>query len=161
MDTVSRIPPTHWRYVQTDCNPADVASRESLPCNPISFELWRKGPAWLLQPPSAWPSHRDRRNQKDLVETKPAVLLTTPPLEDFTEVFSSYKHLKRVTSWCMRFVCNCRSILSGRIHSFQLSLDELKSIEIRLLKLSQKCSFNFSPLEKFCSGAVSLTSDPT
>ena len=44
-------------------------------------------------------------------------------------------------SWCMRFVCNCRSILSARIYSSQLSLDELKSIEIRLLKLSQKRSF--------------------
>ena len=44
-------------------------------------------------------------------------------------------------SWCMHFVCNCRSILSARIYSLQLSLDELKSIEIRLLKLSQKRSF--------------------
>ena len=33
MDTVSRIPSTHWRYVPTDCNPADIASRGSLPCN--------------------------------------------------------------------------------------------------------------------------------
>ena len=96
----------------------------------------------MLQPPFAWPSRRtDWRNQKDLVETKPAILLTTPPLEDFTEVFSSYKHLKRVMSWCMRFVWNCRSILSVRIYSSQLSLDELKSIEIRLLMLSQKRSF--------------------
>ena len=53
MDTVSRIPSTHWRYVPTDYNPADIASRGSLPCNLISFELWWKGPAWLLQPPSA------------------------------------------------------------------------------------------------------------
>ena len=141
MDTVSRIPSTHWRYVPTVCNPADVASRGSLPRNFISFELWWKGPAWLLQPPFAWPSRTDWRNQKDLVEMKPAILLTTPPLEDITEVFSSYKHLKRVMSWCMRFVCNCRSILSARIYSSQLSLDELKSMEIRLLKLSQKCSF--------------------
>ena len=78
---------------------------------------------------------------EDLVEMKTAVLLTPPPLEDFTEAFYSYKHLKRVMSWCMHFVCNCRSMLSARIHSSQLTLDELKSIEIRLLKLSQKCSF--------------------
>ena len=37
MDTVSRIPSTHWRYVPTVCNPADIASRGSLPCNFISF----------------------------------------------------------------------------------------------------------------------------
>ena len=126
MDTVSHIPSTHWRYVPIDCNPADIASRGSLPCNLISFELWWKRPAWLLQPPSAWPYHTDWRNQKDLVETKPAVLLTTPPLENFTEVFSSYKHLKRVMSWCIHFVCNCRSIPSARIYSTQLSLDEFE-----------------------------------
>ena len=80
MDTVSRIPSTHWRYVPTDCNPVDIASRGSLPRNLISFKHWWKGPAWMLQPPSAWPSRTDWRNQKDLVETKPAVLITSIPL---------------------------------------------------------------------------------
>ena len=91
---------------------------------------------------------------QNLVETKLAILLTTHPLEDFTEAFSSHKHLKRVMSWCMRFVCNCRSILSARIYSSQLSLDELKSIKIRLLKLSKKRSFKTDHDSLFTTGKV-------
>jgi len=84
MDTVSRIPSTHWRYVPTDSNPADIASRGASPSDLILFELWWKGPSWLLQPPILWPSRTDWKKHKDLEETKPAVLLTSPPLQDFT-----------------------------------------------------------------------------
>ena len=54
IDTVSRIPSTHWRYVPTNCNPADIASRGASPRDLILFKLWWNGPTWLLQPPSVW-----------------------------------------------------------------------------------------------------------
>ena len=158
MDTVSRIPATHWRYVPTDCNPADVASRGATPRQLISFELWWKGPTWLLQPPSTWPARTDWRNQKDLAETKPAVLLTSPPLEDLTEAFSSYTHLKRVMSWCLRFVYNCRSTHSARTHSSKLSLRELQETETRLLQLSQGRSFKAEYTSLLSKGEVSRRS---
>ena len=56
MDTVSRIPSSHWRHVPADCNPADIASRGAPPQYLINFELWWKGPTWPLQPPSMWPA---------------------------------------------------------------------------------------------------------
>ena len=117
MDMISRIPATHRRYVPTECNPADIASRGAIPSQLISFELWWNGPTWLLQPPSAWPASTDWRNQKDLSETKPVVLLTAAPLENFTELFSSYTKLKRVMTWCLHFICNCRSIQKDKLSS--------------------------------------------
>ncbi len=87
MDTVSRIPCTNWRYVSTNCNPADVASRGASPQALFLFELWCKGPPWLLQPPSQWPCRTNWRNQKDIAETKPAVLITAPLPQDITQVF--------------------------------------------------------------------------
>ena len=137
MDTISHIPATHWRYVPTECNPADIASRGAIPSRLISFELWWNGPTWLLQPPSAWPASTDWRNQKDLSETKPVVLLTVTPLENFTELFSSYTKLKRVMTWCLCFICNCKSIQKDRLASSHLSLDELQIADTKLLKLSQ------------------------
>ena len=98
---MTRVPATHWRYV---------------------LELWWNGPTWLLQPPSAWPASTDWRNQKDLSETKPVVQLTAAPLENFTELFSSYTKLKRVMTWCLCFVCNCRFIQKDRLSSSHLSL---------------------------------------
>ncbi len=136
MDTVSRIPSTHWRHVPTDCNPADVASRGASPSELISHDLWWKGPPWLLESPSLWPCRTDWRNQKILTETKAAVLITSPPPEDITEDFSSYTHLKRVLSWCIHFVTNCRLLPSSRTQSPQLSLEELQNTETKLVKLS-------------------------
>ncbi len=94
MDTVSRIPSTHWRHVPTDCNPADVASRGASPSELILHDLWWKGPPWLLESPSLWPCRTDWRNQKILTETKAAVLITSPPPEDITEDFPHTLTLK-------------------------------------------------------------------
>ena len=85
--------------------------------------------------------HGDWRNQRDLSETKSVVLITTTPLENFTELFSSCTKLKRVMTRCLRFICNCRSIQKYRLSSFHLSLDELQIAETTLLKLSQSRSF--------------------
>lgn len=112
----------------------------------------------LLQPPSAWPIRTDWRNQKDLAETKLAVLITAPPLKDLTEAFSSYIHLKRVMSWCLRFAYSCRSVHSVRIHSTQLSLDELRDTETRLLKLSQGHSYQDAHDSLYTTGRVSRQS---
>jgi len=61
-------------------------------------------------------------------------------------------HLKRVLSWCTRFVDNCRS---PRNHSSQLSLEELQSTETRLLKLSQERSFKADYASLLATGRVS------
>lgn len=40
--------PEQWNYVQTDLNPADVASR-SIPANTLMSSMWLKGPDFLLR----------------------------------------------------------------------------------------------------------------
>ena len=136
MDTVGRIPSSHWRHVPTGCNPVDIASRGAMPQNFINFELWWKGPTCLLQPLSMWPAYSNWRSKKVLTEIKPAVILTVPSLQDFTEDFSNYNHLKRVVTWCLRYIFNCRSSLEAKLHSSKLSLNELEIAENRLIKLS-------------------------
>ena len=158
MDTVNRIPSTRWRYVPTDSNPADIASRGTSPKHLILFQLWWKGPTWLSLPPTTWLSRIDWNKRKDLEEIKPAVLLTTPPLQDFTELFSSYMYLKGVMSWCLQFISNCRSAHNARNHSTKLSLEELQSTETRLLKLSQRRSFKTDYDSLLTSGKVSTRS---
>ena len=41
---ITRVPATHWRYVPTECNPSDIASKGAIPSQLISFELWGSGP---------------------------------------------------------------------------------------------------------------------
>ena len=106
-----------------------------MPQHVINFELWWKGPTWLLQPP--------------------AVLLTVPPLQDFTEDFSNYNSLKRVVTWCLRYIFICRSSLEAKLHSSKLSLNELEVAENRLIKLSQERSFKAELNKLRFSGTVS------
>lgn len=46
---------TDWHYVPSDDNPADIASRGSLPTTLLQHHLWWNGPQWLQQPESSWP----------------------------------------------------------------------------------------------------------
>ena len=142
MDTISRIPSTHWRYVPTNCNPADIASKGTSPRDLILFELWWNGPTWLIQPPSEWPNRTDWRNQKHLAETKPTVLLTALPLEDLTEAFPLIATSKEF----YHGVCILLTIVGHQMMSeFAQYSSHLMSYEAmtetRLLKLSQRRSF--------------------
>ena len=76
MDTVSHIPSTHWRYVPTNCNPADIASRGASPRDLILFELWWNGPTGLLQPPSEWLNRTDWRTTSKEYHHGVCILLT-------------------------------------------------------------------------------------
>ncbi|XP_054711082.1 uncharacterized protein LOC129220677 [Uloborus diversus] len=41
------LPIQHWRWIPSDQNPADCASRGLLPSELLKFELWWSGPHWL------------------------------------------------------------------------------------------------------------------
>ncbi len=66
--------------------------------------------------------------------------------------------LKRVITWCLHFVFNCRSTREARLTSFQLSLDELQTTENKLLKLSQGRSFAADRDSLLSTDKVSLQS---
>ena len=46
---------TQWRYVPTEQNPADIASRGLLPHKAAGADLWFYGPPYLREPLSSWP----------------------------------------------------------------------------------------------------------
>ncbi|KAM8718280.1 hypothetical protein ACLKA7_000982 [Drosophila subpalustris] len=44
-----------FRHVPTDCNPADILSRGSLPAQLIQSDLWFNGPQFLVYRKDDWP----------------------------------------------------------------------------------------------------------
>ncbi|XP_025263171.1 uncharacterized protein LOC112637511 [Camponotus floridanus] len=48
------LPPVHWRYVSTQENPADLATRGIAPSDLESSQLWWTGPQWLKSPSESW-----------------------------------------------------------------------------------------------------------
>ena len=54
-----KVPANQWRYVATEYNPADYASRGLSPHDLLQMEMWWDGPPWLILSPDAWPRRPD------------------------------------------------------------------------------------------------------
>ena len=100
-----------WRYVPTDENPADLASRGA----PVQSPLWQKGPAWL-QDKSKWPINPvTRSSPASEVEAKVIrevlnLAQTKPEPDEFDELLqrTRLRRTLRVGAWIKRFIHNCK-----------------------------------------------------
>ena len=108
---VDRIPPDRWNHVISAQNPADCASRGVFPTELICHDLWWKGPIWLKSIPLRWPKQDERDISKESPDEEKETCLTlltqvVEPIIPFDR-YSDFNHLKRVTTWCLRFINNC------------------------------------------------------
>nr|XP_034835559.1 uncharacterized protein LOC117992019 [Maniola hyperantus] len=99
-----------WRYVPSEGNPSDVASRGCKGHELRSHDLWW-GPPWLLSDEGDWPV-----NLVDPVDTLPGlrrggnVTVSAVAVSDTSLMakYSSLSTLIAVTAYCIRFASNCR-----------------------------------------------------
>ena len=100
-----KVPSNQWRYVATESNPADLASRGTSPQELLQALMW---PPWLKLSPEVWPRSPDINRSRELPKIKAKVLVVstvdTPPWTNF----SSYDWLLRTVAWCRRFMRNCQ-----------------------------------------------------
>ena len=162
--------PAQWRYVPTSINPADFLSRGMKAEDLKKCDVWCKGPEYLLQPETAWPSNRTVNGPIENAELKLGSKLKTPkeiPMTtNHTESqryeptfqafvttidsdaqptidprrYSSWLKLRRITAWMMRFLSNCQRKKEERIAG-ELTEGELKVAEIQLIKEAQREEF--------------------
>ena len=139
------IPPDHWNHVRSPENPADCSSRGLLPSELVNHDLWWNAPDWLRQPSTNWPTQPVLHSSELLAIEERDICLhtvnksTTPVLP--LKQFSSFTHLKRVTTWIHRFVDNCRCKRQGRGISLYLSTSELVISESYWISLAQQEAF--------------------
>lgn len=147
-DITARVPPHHWRYVNTHCNPADLLSRGMLPADLMQQSLWWDGPPWLASPPSKWPRRPDLNRTSELPDLKPAVLVVQPQQEEYGTRFSSFSKMCRVTAWILRF--NHKTKNKGMsLHKPYITLRELRTTKLILLLVSQRHTFQ-QELDTLC-----------
>ena len=111
---VELIAPERWNHVEGTDNPADCASRGIFPSELLDHELWWNGPNWLHYDSSHWPQQftvhfppPEARNEERVLSLH--TVSNTPSCLLNISDYSSFTRLKRVTSWTLRFVQNCRS----------------------------------------------------
>ena len=152
-----------WFHVRSHDNPADLLSRGMTSSTLAESYLWWHGPSWLSQDNSKWPRQSYQIAQIKLLEMKQGVTIITKTQNVFLfERFSTLTKLQRVTSWCLRFISNCRKSHFDR-QTGPISTAELNSTLMRLIKSSQEQCFatelqklKMASLQPFKSNILSL-----
>ncbi|CAB0044667.1 unnamed protein product [Trichogramma brassicae] len=90
-------PRSIWRYVPSDKNPADVASRGATVNQLLSHHAWLQGPEWLKKPPPTWPPNRP----PDCEEQRLCLYVAAED-EDVTDWLRKFSSLTRALRFMVR-----------------------------------------------------------
>lgn len=143
----STFPSMSWRYVPSEDNPADCASRGVNPNSLKSHKLWWNGPSWLTQDESCWPKLISPTNPEAESEARKSVLSCTMVVPDdrfdkLARKFSSLNKLKNVVAYVIRFIDIARGKDKRNIGLPNvLELEEALKL---LIKLAQRKHFSES-----------------
>ncbi|XP_078357279.1 uncharacterized protein LOC144642164 [Oculina patagonica] len=150
--------PSQWRYVNTQFNPADDASRG---VSADSLQRWIHGPEFLTQTEETWPQRPGDMNttiaEDDPEVKKESVTYASEasaqdPISEIIERFSSWTQLKRIVAWILRYKSNLsrlskkrRTGESVKITSSStivpITTEELNQAEVEILKHVQSRCF--------------------
>lgn len=125
-----------WRYIPTDINPADCASRGLTPSELLQHELWWQGPQFLYQSEEHWPENLVPTAPEETPETHVFSITTDGPNDVLPlQNYSSFSRLQRVVAYCQRFINNCKSTqkITG-----PLTANELDFASIRIIQQVQQ-----------------------
>jgi len=113
------IPEERWRYMSTQQNPADLATRGILVDDYKDKSLWWHGPSWLKSSSETWP--RDEEAKADIVEECRVLItsVTSDVANDLLPRFSSFT-LVRVTAYCFRWLHGAKLIRGNPLSRSEL-----------------------------------------
>ena len=102
--------PSQWRYVNSEGNPADDASRGLTVDSVISKNRWINGPDFLWKPESRWPvqpTAQMQDNDPEIKRESQAFFSLTDAgtncVNQLLEYFSSWYRLKKFVAWILRY----------------------------------------------------------
>ena len=159
--------PSQWRYVNTEANPADDASRGLAVDSIIKKNRWICGPNFLWEQESRWPEQPT--TVKEIPDEDPDIKREIRPfsavsdagansMNKWLEKFSSWSRLKKIVAWILRYRdrlrascgrCKRRASLALKStvegESESINVDEINRAEKEVLN-----SFNVKALKKKC-----------
>lgn len=133
------LPFCTWRYIRSDSNPADCASRGLIPSELLHHTLYWSGPTFLTHPEDNWQGPLSHLlPEEELPEMKIVSLATQIDTEvEWLTRFSSYTNMIRVISWMRRFIGRCRSQVYPAPFLSRSELDDTLAVAVRV---SQRCT---------------------
>ena len=129
--------PSEWRYISSEENPADGASRAK------QTEEWLTGPSFLRKDEIEWPKQKENLVQISELEIKKEKLIvassiqTDPsPTKKLIEYFSSWIRLSRAVAWLMKIKeVKCQPKL---LNSNTLSVQDISQAKLSIIRFIQK-----------------------
>ncbi|KAL6417650.1 hypothetical protein ACFW04_014406 [Cataglyphis niger] len=79
------LPGAHWHHLPGKENPADCASRGISPSELVDHLLWWRGPPWLSEDRTSWPSSREDQPTGSMPEERVNVHAVAAPVPEVTE----------------------------------------------------------------------------
>ena len=155
--------PSQWRYVNTEANPADDASRGLAVDSLIKKNRWIRGPDFLWEQESRWPLQPT--TVREIPDDDPEIKKETrtfsavsdsgaKSMNKLLEKFSSWSRLKKIVAWILRYRDRLRASSEGCKRGSSLALkstvgrksesinvDEIDRAEKEVLKFVQRQSF--------------------
>ena len=138
--------PDQSKYVNTDENPADDASR-GLSAQQLNENCrWLNGPSFLWQPElqttiqETWIPSTDDPEVKKATSLATQTSTTFPSTISRLEYFSSWYRAKRAIANCLKLknrLCN----IEARQHNQHLNVDNIRQAETTIIKLVQQEAF--------------------
>ena len=143
-----------WNYVPTKENPADIGSRGLRPSDTEGIKPWLEGPPWLRTGKDTWrlgtgnltaqPTIKDLEVKKiNAIHLEPkASKLSSPPLQNLFQRYSSLGQLKTTTAWLLRLQ-KLRKTKSkqGLSAGGRLAAVEMEQAEMELVRSAQWSCF--------------------
>ena len=144
-DIKTRAPTADWRYVYSECNPADYLSRSMTAKAFLKSDLWFFSPSWLTDV-NNWPkivcnvSEVEEHNYSEHVNVCELNVISSENVIDIKR-FSSYSKLLNVTALVFYFIRTLKNKvkqLNSNDSPRHISLDDVKNAELYWLKVIQK-----------------------
>lgn len=136
--------PSIWRYIPTQQNPVDCASRGLFPCELIDHPLWWTGPSFLRNTDDQWPkSMSSLPDGFDIIassESKPLPVLlinVDDCVLNLLEKISSFGKILRIIAYCRRLIKR----QSSQSSSTGIDADEISQAKIALIFAVQRSVF--------------------
>ncbi|MBM6549248.1 DUF1759 domain-containing protein, partial [Streptococcus dysgalactiae subsp. equisimilis] len=127
--------PSQWRYVPTESNPADIASREINVERSSRVEFWLNGPRFLVGLETSWPSKSNLPQVTDgeMEIRKVGATISMPNefawLQNFADYSANWITLLRRVVWLTRFKRYLQMKISSRIDT-SLDVGDIKVQEL-------------------------------
>lgn len=122
-----------WKYVPTELNPADIASRGALVHDLIDSTMWWHGPEFLKDT-KHWPKQLSQMSIDDAPEKRKVVEILHVDAQEpnyVLESFSNLRRLLRFTALAMRWQCRNKKLV-GPIRAGEIS--KAKSRWVRIVQ---------------------------